>query len=119
MGHIGHDHSLFAIFFGKLSNVLKVNILHFCGPYGIDGEEKNGSLYFKDNLYFAQMDQVYAYNDGSSWKANLDYCFIKPIKNKSAYKAEKEQTNIIIYIIISDRCSSFFCCSYDTNTTSF
>jgi hypothetical protein len=62
--------------------------------YGIDGEEKNGSLYFKDNLYFAQMDQVYAYNDGSSWKANLDYCFIKPIKNKSAYKAEKEQTNI-------------------------
>lgn len=62
--------------------------------YDHNGREKNGSLYFKENLYFTQMDQVYAYNDGNGWKSHLNYCFIKPIKQTSSYSLEKEQKHI-------------------------
>ncbi len=51
------------------------------------GNEKNSSTCFKDDLYFAYPEQIYMYN----LKSHLDYCFVKPIKNKSYLSTSKEQ----------------------------
>ena len=55
--------------------------------YDMKGREKNSSTFFKDELYFCNLDQVYMYN----LKTHLDYCFIKPILNKSTLTVDKEK----------------------------
>ena len=37
--------------------------------YDIRGNEKNSKSYFKDNLYFVQLDQIYLYKRSDKWKA--------------------------------------------------
>ena len=51
------------------------------------GKEKNSSTFFKDELYFCNLDQIYMYN----LKPHLDYCFVKPILNKSNLSVDKEK----------------------------
>ena len=58
--------------------------------YDQKGEERNGSTYFKDDLYFVLPDQIYMYN----LKPHLDYCFIKPLKNQNILENRKEQPNV-------------------------
>jgi uncharacterized protein YcfL len=58
--------------------------------YDQKGVERNSSTYFKDDLYFCNISQIYMYNG----KCNLDYCFVKPILNKDILSTEKEQPNI-------------------------
>jgi len=63
--------------------------------YDMKGNEKNSSIFFKDDLFFCSLDQIYMYN----LKCNLDYCFIKPILNKShlSVSKEKEHFGILKY----------------------
>lgn len=74
----------------------KVIIHHniFRRYYDIKGKEKNGSTYFKDDMYFVNMDQVYMYEKNKTWYTNLEYCFVKPIKEINPYSLEKEQKHI-------------------------
>ncbi|MAJ72581.1 hypothetical protein CMK13_06215 [Candidatus Poribacteria bacterium] len=58
--------------------------------YDQKGRERNSSTYFKDDLYFCNISQIYMYNG----KCNLDYCFVKPILNKDILSTEKEQPNV-------------------------
>ena len=55
--------------------------------YDMRGKEKNSSTFFKDELYFCNLDQIYMYN----LKPHLDYCFVKPILNKSNLSVDKEK----------------------------
>ncbi len=55
--------------------------------YNQKGEEKNGSTYFKDDLYFCNIDQIYMYN----LKCNLNYCFVKPVLNTNSLSVDKEK----------------------------
>ena len=55
--------------------------------YDQKGKERNSASYFKDNLYFCSLDQIYMYN----LKCHLNYCFVKPILNKSHLTLNKEQ----------------------------
>ncbi len=59
------------------------------------GNERNSSTHFKNNLYFAAVDQIYMYNN----KAHLDYCFVKPLKKINGYNTlkEKEHFGILKY----------------------
>ena len=50
--------------------------------YDIKGNEKNSKSYFKDNLYFVQLDQVYLYKRKDKWKAFSNRCFIAPLKDE-------------------------------------
>ena len=63
--------------------------------YDQKGKERNSSTYFKDDLYFCSMDQIYMCNN----KCNLEYCFVKPIKeiNDLYNKKEKEYFGILKY----------------------
>ena len=62
--------------------------------YDMKGAEKNGSMYFKDNMYFVNVDQVYGYKKNNNWVMINNRCFIKPIKETSSYSNEKEQKHI-------------------------
>ena len=62
--------------------------------YDIKGKEKNGSTYFKDDMYFVNPDQVYGYKKNNNWVMVNNRCFVKPIKETSSYSNEKEQKHI-------------------------
>jgi len=62
--------------------------------YDIKGKEKNGSLYFKDNMYFCDPSQIYMYKKQDGWNTNMEYCFVSPIKETSDFSLEKERKHI-------------------------
>ena len=62
--------------------------------YDIRGNEKNSKSYFKDNLYFVQLDQIYLYKRSDKWKAFGDRCFIAPLKNYDEINTSLEQSLI-------------------------
>ena len=58
--------------------------------YDQKGRERNSALYFKDDLYFCSPDQIYLYKENSEYKTHLNYCFVKPLVNKSTLTTDKE-----------------------------
>jgi len=79
----------------KIGDIVYVHHNLFRRWYDQKGRERNSSTYFKDNLYFCSLDQIYMYNS----TANLDYCFIKPIldENSLDIKKEKDLFGIVKY----------------------
>jgi len=65
----------------------------------IKGIEKNSKSYYKDNMYFVSSDQVFLYKNKDTWKANEEFCFLKPIKSNDKFNKHKQQQllNIIKY----------------------
>jgi co-chaperonin GroES (HSP10) len=59
--------------------------------YDIRGVEKNGSTFFKDNMYFASPDQIYMYQKNKQWYTNMDYCFVAPVVETDVLKNQKEK----------------------------
>jgi len=62
--------------------------------YNMQGKQTNSRSYFKDDLYFASVDQVYLYKRNKYWNSLNDRCFIIPIKNKDILLNKKELNNI-------------------------
>jgi len=62
--------------------------------YDMKGRKKKSRSYFKDNLYFCSMDQVYLYKNSNGWNTVGNRCFVMPIKDKSSLTIEKEQNLI-------------------------
>tara|TARA_B110000093_G_scaffold24381_1_gene23231 strand:- start:732 stop:1337 length:606 start_codon:yes stop_codon:yes gene_type:complete len=59
--------------------------------YDMKGVKKNSRSYFKDNLYFCAIDQIYLYKNTGNWKSFGDRCFVMPLKNKDSLGLDKEQ----------------------------
>ena len=59
--------------------------------YDIRGVERNGSTFFKDNMYFASPDQIYMYQKNKQWCTNMDYCFVAPVVETDVLKSQKEK----------------------------
>ena len=59
--------------------------------YNMRGEKKVSRSWFKDNLYFVSLDQIYLYKNKKSWNTFNDRCFVQPIKNEDNFSVEKEQ----------------------------
>ena len=57
----------------------------------IKGIEKNSKAYYKDNLYFVFIDQIFAYKVDDKWIPLDDYCFVKPIHSYDMFDTNKEQ----------------------------
>lgn len=81
--------SIPALYSGPIEEGDVVYIHHniFRKWYDQKGNQRNSSKHFKDDMYFCTMDQIYMYNN----KCHLDYCFVKPIKNKSNLSISKEK----------------------------
>jgi len=60
----------------------------------IRGVEKNSKSYYKDNIYFAGEDQVYAYKRCRSWMACKGFNFVKPIKETKMFSINFEKEGI-------------------------
>ncbi len=58
--------------------------------YDQKGMERNSGTYFKNELYFCSLEQIYMYN----LKPHLNYCFTKPIKNQNILDNIKEKPNV-------------------------
>ena len=59
--------------------------------YDIRGLERNGSTFFKEDLFFANSDQIYMYKRNDTWYANMEYCFVSPIVETDVLKNQKEK----------------------------
>ena len=75
----------------KVGDIVVIHHNVFRVFYDIRGNKKNSRSYFKDDLYFCNLDQIYLYKNTGKWKAFGDRCFVKPIKNKDYLKTDKEQ----------------------------
>jgi len=79
----------------KPGDIVYVHHNIFRRYYDIKGREKNSGIYFKDDLYFCNPEQIYMYNN----KCHLNYCFVEPIKeiNDLYNRKEKEYFGILKY----------------------
>ena len=59
--------------------------------YDMKGQKKKSRSYFKDDLYFCAIDQIYLYKNSDGWNSFGDRCFIKPIKDNDSLTLDKEQ----------------------------
>jgi len=62
--------------------------------YDQKGNQRNSSSYFKEDLYFCNIDQIYLYKRNNKWNAVEDRCFIKPIKDTNLLTADIEQKHV-------------------------
>ena len=62
--------------------------------YDMKGKKKKSRSFFKDNLYFCSIDQIYLYKNSNGWNSFGDRCFIKPIKSKEDLTLDKEASLI-------------------------
>jgi hypothetical protein len=49
------------------------------------GRQKSGKSFFKEDLFFIEMDQFFMYKKGDNWHAHDRYCFVKPITAIDSY----------------------------------
>ena len=59
--------------------------------YDMKGVKKNSRSYFKDDLYFCAVDQIYLYKNTEDWKSFGDRCFVMPLRNEDILTNDKEQ----------------------------
>jgi hypothetical protein len=49
------------------------------------GRQKSGKSFFKEDLFFIEMDQFFMYKKNDQWFAYDRYCFVKPIAATESY----------------------------------
>ena len=59
--------------------------------YDMKGVKKNSRSYFKDDLYFCAIDQIYLYKNTGDWESFGDRCFVMPLRNEDILTNDKEQ----------------------------
>ena len=62
--------------------------------YDMKGEKKKSRSWFKDDLHFCAIDQIYLYKNKQGWHSFGDRCFITPIKDNQSLTLNKEQSLI-------------------------
>ncbi len=72
-------------------NLLIIHQNVFRTFYDMKGNKKTRS-WFKDNLYFCAIDQIYLYKNETGYHSFGDRCFIQPIKDKQDLTLDKEQS---------------------------
>ena len=67
--------------------------------YDMKGREKNSRSYFKEDLYFCSIDQIYLYKKDDKWLSYMDRCFVKPILETDTLSVDKEKplTGVVKY----------------------
>ena len=78
----------------KVGDTILIHHNIFRRWYNMKGIEKNSSTYFKDDMYFVNLDQVYGHKKNNDWVMVNNRCFVKPLKETSSYSTEKEQKHI-------------------------
>jgi len=58
--------------------------------YDVRGKEKNSRSYFREDLFFVQQNQVYAYKRNEQWRAVKGFSFIKPLQQIDTMQLSNE-----------------------------
>ena len=74
----------------KIGDIVVIHQNVFRTFYDMKGNKKKSRSFFKDNLYFCSIDQIYLYKNSNGWNSFGDRCFIKPIKSKEDLTLDKE-----------------------------
>lgn len=69
----------------KKGDVLLVHHNAFKFYNDIKGNRRSGKSFFKDDLFFIELDQFFMYHNGEKWYAYDRYVFVEPIKVKDSY----------------------------------
>ena len=69
----------------KTGDIVVIHQNVFRTFYDMKGKKKKSRSFFKDNLYFCSIDQIYLYKNSDGWNSFGDRCFIKPIKSKDRF----------------------------------
>ena len=75
----------------KAGDIVVIHQNVFRTFYNMKGQKNKSRSYFKDDLYFCAVDQIYLYKNKKGWRSFGDRCFIKPIKNNDSLTLDKEQ----------------------------
>ena len=75
----------------KIGDTIVIHQNVFRTFYDMKGQKKKSRSYFKDNLYFCSIDQIYLYKNNDGWNSFGDRCFIKPLKDNNDLTLNKEQ----------------------------
>ena len=78
----------------KIGDIVVIHQNVFRTFYDMKGKKKKSRSFFKDNLYFCSIDQIYLYKNSDGWNSFGDRCFIKPIKSKDNLTLDKEASLI-------------------------
>ena len=59
----------------------------------IKGNQRSGKSFFKDDLFFIELDQFFMYKHDDTWTAHDRYCFVEPIPPtiSNIFKPMKEE----------------------------
>ena len=70
----------------------------------VHGNEKNSKSYFKEDMYFCSIDQLYSYKKDNDWFAMNGFCFVQPIEKiqNSVYSNEQEEALVGVVKITDD-----------------
>jgi len=75
----------------KVGDIVVIHQNVFRTFYDMRGEKKKSRSYFKDDLYFCAIDQIYLYKNKKGWHSFGDRCFIMPIKDTDDLTLDKER----------------------------
>ena len=78
----------------KVGDEIMVHHNIFRRWYDVKGKSRNSGQYFRDDLYFCKIDQLYLYKKENKWLSIGDRCFIKPIKDDDYLTSDIEQKYI-------------------------
>jgi len=78
----------------KKGDIIVVHQNVFRTFYDMQGEKKKSRSWFKNDLYFCSLDQVYLYKNSTGWHTFGDRCFIQPIKDTNSLTLDKERSLI-------------------------
>ena len=78
----------------KKGDIIVVHQNVFRTFYDMQGEKKKSRSWFKNDLYFCSLDQLYLYKNNTGWHSFGDRCFIQPIKDNNSLTLNKERSLI-------------------------
>ena len=62
--------------------------------HDVKGEERNSKSFFDENTYFVKEDQIFLYKRYWEWRTPKGYCFVKPIKDRTRFGVDEEESCI-------------------------
>ena len=78
----------------KVGDEIMVHHNIFRRWYDVKGKSRNSGQYFRDDLYFCKIDQLYLYKKNNKWLALGNRCFIKPLKDDNPLTKDIERNHI-------------------------
>ena len=62
--------------------------------HDVKGKERNSKSFFDENTYLVKEDQIFLYKRYQEWQTPKGYCFVKPIKDRTHFGVDKEESCI-------------------------